>query len=300
MAVIDYTALTEPYDSKAGNALAYTLRTTVPTRRRFRGTAMFIDIFGGGAFAFAFVTLFPIGVVYLVRGIVEGNSDNLGGGIAMVLSGIGFGAFGYWLLHRYFRRTGSPELWWRLDRFAKANGMVFAPWSPEPAYPSGIFSAGVGAAAYSHIRREGADFINIGNLYYQTGKTGNESFDHRWGFVAIHLEQTWPAMLLDAKGNDRLGMNGLPFDLAGTRPLTLTGVGANEFVLWGNASDLTRAKQVFSPALIEALATGSGTYDAHLVDDWLFIFSRAEFDMADPALLAELFGFIDVVRAAKV
>jgi hypothetical protein len=143
------------------------------------------------------------------------------------------------------------------------------------------------------------DFINIGNLYYQTGKRGNETFDHRWGFVAIHLEQTWPPMLLDAKGNDRLGMNGLPFDLAGTQLLTLPGKGAEEFVLWGSPSDLPRAKKVFTPALIEAMAAGVGTYDAHLVDDWLFIYSRREFDMADPALLAELFGFIDLVRAAK-
>ena len=300
MPSIDYTALTEPYDRAAGNALARELQMTVPTRRKFVGMGVAIDVMGGIAFGFATITLFPLGVVYLVSGIVEGNENSLQGGIAMLLSGLAFGAFAYWLIHRYFRRTGSAELWWRLDRFARANGLVFAPWSPEPAFPSALFRAGVGAAAYSHVRREGQDFFNIGNLYYQTGKVGNETFDHRWGFVAIHLHETWPAMLLDAKANDRLGMNGLPFDLAGTKPLGLSGPGADEFVLRGTPSDLPRAKKVFSPALIEAIASGAGTYDAHLVDDWLFIFSRREFDMADPALLAELFGFVDIVRAAKV
>ena len=299
MLAIDFAALSEPYDKKAGQRLAYQLRTTVPTRRRFVPTASFIDIFGGVVFGFAAVMLGPIGLIYLVVGIVEGNGDQIGPGIAMLLSAVGFGAFAYWLLHRYFRSTGSPELWWRLDRFARANGLVFAPWSPEPAYPSALFSAGVGAAAYSHVRHEGEGFYNIGNLYYQTGKRGNESFDNRWGFVAIHLEQTWPAMLLDSKVNDRLGMNGLPFDLADTRQLSLTGPGADTFVLRGTPTGQSRAKQVFTPALVEALAKATGTYDAHVVDDWLFIFSRTEFDMADPALLRELFGFVDLVRGSK-
>ncbi len=296
---IDYTALTEPYDRAAGNALAQQLRMTVPTGRKFVGMGVAVDVIGAIGIGLGFIVLFPIGVVTFIQGLISGDADQYGPGIVMIIAGALCAAFTYWLIHRYFRRTGSAELWWRLDRFARANGLVFQPWSPEPAFPSAIFSAGVGAATYSHVRHEGADFYNIGNLYYQTGKVGNETFDHRWGFVAIHLTQTWPAMLLDADGNDRLGMNGLPFDLAGTELLTLTGTGADQFRLWGASKDLARATQVFTPALIEALATGAGTYDAHLVDDWLFIYSRREFDMADPTLLAELFGFIEIVRAAK-
>ena len=296
---IDYSSLTEPYDRVAGNALAYRLRTTVPTGRKFVGMGVAVDVIGAIGIGLGFLVLFPIGVGALIQGLVTGDADQKGLGIVMVIAGAACAAFTYWLIHRYFRRTGSAELWWRLDRFARANGLLFQPWSPEPAFPSALFSAGVGAATYSHVRHEGPDFYNIGNLYYQTGKVGNETFDHRWGFVAIHLTQTWPAMLLDAKGNNRLGMNGLPFDLAGTQLLTLTGPGADRYDLWGTPSELPRATKVFTPALVEALTSGIGTYDAHLVDDWLFIYSRREFDMADPALLAELFGFIDIVRAAK-
>jgi hypothetical protein len=298
--VIDYTALTEKYDRRAGEALALRLRTTVPTRRRFVGMGVVVDVVGGIGFSIGFLVLFFAGVGTLIVSLVSGNAENIGVSFVMIISGLVCAAFTYWLVHRYFRSTGNPELWWRLDRFATANGLVFAPWSPEPAFPSAMFRAGAGAATYSHIRRDGDDFFNIGNLYYQTGKRGNETFDKRWGFVAIKLEQQWPGMLLDATANDRLGMNGIPLDLAGTKMQKVVGTGADEFVLWANPGDSEKGRQVFSPALVEALASATGDYDAHLVEDWLFILSRTEFDMADPALLAELFGFIDVVRAARV
>lgn len=296
--MIDYTALTEPYDRRAGEALALRLRATVPTRRTLGGMGVFIDVFGGFAFILGFIALFPIGVVQLVLAIIAGNGEMIGVGITMIVFGAGFGAFAYWLLKRYVRRTGSPELWWRLDRFATANGLVFAPFSPSPAFPSAMFSAAPGAATYSHIRRDGDDFINIGNLLYQTGKRGNETIEKRWGFVAIRLEQKWPAMLLDSTKNNPLGMNGIPLDLAGTTRLKLTGSGAETFDLFGKSGDRKRGLEVFSPTLIEALSSGSRPYDVHLVDDWMFILSRTEFAMDDPTLLAELFGYIDLVRAA--
>ncbi len=300
MTAIDYSPLTVAYDAKAARALALHLRTTVPTGRRFRGMGVVIDWFGGAAFVLGFIVLFPVGVVHLVRAIIEGDGELVWVSLVMIGAGVGFGAFAWWLLRRYFRPTGSPELWWRLDRFAAANGMVFAPWSPEPAFPSAMFRAGFGAATYNHVRREGDSFINIGNLYYQTGTPGNETFDKRWGFVAIHLAQRWPAMLLDSTKNNPLGMNGIPLDLAGTSLLRLSGPGSETFDLFGRSGDLARGKKVFTPAFVEALATGSRPYDVHLVDDWMFILSRTEFDMADPALLAELFGYIELVRSAEL
>lgn len=300
MTAIDYGPLTAPYDKRAADALARQLYATVPTRRKFVGMGVAVDVIGAIGFSAGFLVLFFAGVGTLISALVAGRTENVGVSFVMIFSGLVCGAFTYWLIHRYFRSTGSPELWWRLDRFAAANGLIFAPWSPQPAFPSAMFHVGANAATYSHIRREGEGFFNIGNLYYQTGRRGNESFDKRWGFVAIQLEQTWPAMLLDSTENDRVGMNGIPLDLAGTKALTVQGVGAEEFVLWASPADLDRGRQVFSPALVETLASASGDYDAHLVDNWLFIFSRTEFAMDDPALLAELFGFIDIVRAAKV
>lgn len=296
MSTIDYSALTAPYNRKEAVALGAHLRYTVPTRPRYEGPGVFIDIFGG--ITFGLFTLMMVGVfIGTSLQAAAGDSDMVVVAVITFFSAVGGGAFTYWLMHRYFRMTGGDELWWRLDRFAAANGMVFSPWSPEPDYPSAMFETGTGVAAYNHIRREGERFIDIGNLHFQTGTVGMETIDNRRGFVAIHLRESWPSALLDAKDNDGVMGNGLPLALAGTSRLKLTVPGADRFMLWGTLTgDLPQLKKLFTAELIAALNGAAGVYDVHVVDDWLFLYSRKEFDMASPAQLRELFGLIEVVQ----
>jgi len=295
---LDYAPLAAPLDRAAAASLAAQLRATGPTGRKFVGMGVAVDVIGAIGFGAVVLVMLPITISGLVTYVQHPDRIDLSFPAITLATLLGSLGMVWWLLHRYLRRTGSPEIWWRLDSFARANGMVFAPWSPEPAFPAALFSAGAGTATYNHVRREGDDFVNIGNLYFQTGRRSMESFEQRWGFVAILLTEPRPLMLLDARRNNRLGMNGLRTAVGSAR-LSLPWL-SDTFVLKAEDSDSESAREVFSEPLISALTNARGVYDVLVQDRWLFLFSRGEFDMTDAALLAELFGIVDIVRAAKL
>jgi hypothetical protein len=297
---LNYAALTEPYNRAEGQALAATLRASGPTGRKYVGMGVAVDVIGSIAFAAVVLVMLPITIGGFVNYAQHPDRIDLSLPLTTLAVVVFSAAFLWWLLHRYLRRLGTPEIWWRLDRFARANGLAFAPWSPDPQFPSALFDAGPGAAAYNHLRRDGEQFFNIGNLYYQSGRAGMETFDQRWGFVAVYLEQEWPPLLLDAKANNRLGNTGLNVRISQSQPTPVTWQGSEDYVLWSREADIDRAEQAFTDDLIGALVTAKGTYDAHIDGRWLYFYSRSAFEMTDPALLAELFGLVDIVRTARL
>ena len=297
---LDYTALTEPYNRAEGQALAAQLRASGPTGRKYVGMGVAVDVIGSIAFGAAVIVMLPITIGLFVNYAQHPDRLDLSLPLTTLAVVVFSAVFLWWLLRRYVKRLGSPEIWWRLDRFARANGLAFAPWSPDPQFPSALFDAGPGAAAYNHLRRDGEQFVNIGNLYYQSGRTGMETFDQRWGFVAVYLEQEWPALLLDAKANNRLGNTGLNVRIAQSQPTPVSWQGSTDFVLWARDEDIDRAQVAFNDELIGALVAADGTYDAHIDGRWLYFYSRTPFEMTDQSQLAELFHLVDVVRAAKL
>lgn len=296
---LDYSALTARYDRDAAAALAAQLKATGPTGRRFVALGLATDVIG--AVTFGILALSMVGFALGAAVQFAQHPDRVDPRMGLVYLAVALASLAaVWLLvRRYLHRTGSPETWWRLDRFAHANGMVFAPWSPQPAFPADLFSAGAGAATYNHVRREGADFVNVGNLFFLVGREHRESLERRWGFVAVLLAEPRPLMLLDAKRNNVFGSTGLRIRTAGLDTLSLPHIG-DEYRLRGTERHLDQARQVFSEQLISALTAAKGVYDVQVTDRWLFLFSRGEFDMTDPELLTELFGLVDVVKAAKL
>lgn len=295
---LDFSPLTAPYDRDAAAALAAQLKAAGPTGRRFVGMGVAVDVIGSVGLGIFGLFMIPVTIFGFVQAAKQSQPDFTAPLIYLACV-LGAAVMVWWMLHRYLRRTGSPEIWWRLDRFARVNGMVFAPWSPEPDFPADLFSAGPGAATYNHVRREGADFVNVGNLFFQVGRQHRESMERRWGFVAVLLAEPRPLMLLDAKRNNIFGSTGLRIRTGGLDTLTLPYVG-DEYRLRGTERHLDQARQVFSEQLISALSAAKGVYDVQVTDRWLFLFSRGEFDMTDPELLNELFGLVDVVKPAKL
>ncbi|MGN6503363.1 MAG: hypothetical protein ACTHKX_10755 [Pseudolysinimonas sp.] len=188
------------------------------------------------------------------------------------------------------------ELWARMDGFARANGMVFSPLDPNPAYPGMIFQHGDSRQAVDHLRSADGRFFDFGNYRYTTGSGKNRS-TRTWGFLAFHLDRRLPNMLLDSKANNGLFGSNLPASFDKNQILSLEGDFDSYFTLYAPKEYERDALYVFTPDLMALLIDEAAPFDVEIVDDWMFVYSNAAFRTADAALYARLFRIMDTVGA---
>lgn len=194
-------------------------------------------------------------------------------------------------------RAGSWETWYRLDTFAKANGMIFSPVDPSPSYPGAIFNIGDSRKALNHLRSATDRYLDIGNYRYSTG-SGKSRSTHTWGFMALHLDRKLPHMVLDAKANNGLfGTTNLPTTFSKDQVLSLEGNFNEHFTLYCPKQYERDALYVFTPDLMALLIDNAAPYDVEIVDDWMFVYSSTEFQSANPAVYQRLFQIVDTVGA---
>lgn len=192
-------------------------------------------------------------------------------------------------------RSGGWELWTRLDKFAKANGMIFSPSDPNPHYPGAIFNIGDSRRALNHFRSATDRYLDIGNYSYSTG-SGKSRSSHSWGFMALHLDRKLPNMVLDSKANNGLfGGTNLPAIFTKDQVLSLEGNFDEFFRLYCPKQYERDALYVFTPDLMALLIDNVAPFDVEIVDDWLFVYSAAPFASADPAVFQRLFKIVDTV-----
>ena len=238
-------------------------------------------LFGFGTFAFDFASqsgdptsvIFPLVILVVV--------------IALIALGIvkGAGAFG--------RRW---EMWARMDKFARANGMTFSPLDGNPSYPGAIFQIGDARQAVDHLRSVDGRFFDFGNYRYTTGSGKNRS-TRTWGFLAFHLDRKLPNMMLDSKANNGFFGSNLPATFEKGQILGLEGDFDKYFTLYCPQQYEQDALYVFTPDLMALLIDEAAPFDVEIIDDWMFVYSNTAFVTGDPALYARLFRIMDTVGA---
>ena len=123
------------------------------------------------------------------------------------------------------------ERWYRLDRFARANGMTFAPGVPAPGLPGMIFGIGSARAASDLVRGDRPRFVEFAN-YAVHDRLGQEPHHAPWGYVAIKLDVPLPNIVLDATSNNALFGSNLPATFDRDQRLSLEGDFDEHFSLY--------------------------------------------------------------------
>ena len=197
------------------------------------------------------------------------------------------------------RRRGSG-VWTqrlRLSRFADANGMGFSSGERNPAYPGAIFGVGGSRTVGNHLFSTAGRTLDVGSYSYQTG-SGDDRTTHRWGFVALQLDRALPHMVLDARGNNGFfGGSNLPSGYRRNQVLSLEGDFDRYFTLYCPQEYERDALYVFTPDLMALLIDNASTFDVEIVDQWLFVYSAAPFELTDAVVLSRLFRIVDTVGA---
>ncbi|MEL0627862.1 hypothetical protein V6245_13000 [Salinibacterium amurskyense] len=195
-----------------------------------------------------------------------------------------------------WRKHGGPwQRFYRMNKFADDNDLVFSPLDSTAFYPGLIFTQGGNRSIRNRFRSASGRTLDYGNYRYTTG-SGKNRQTHNWGFLALELDRALPHMVLDATANNQLfGVTNLPQTFAKNQALSLEGDFDNHFTLYCPKAYERDALYVFTPDLMALLIDKAAPYDVEVVDRWLLVYSPKPFDLVDPAVHRRLLGIADTV-----
>jgi hypothetical protein len=300
---LDYRPLTAPVTSAQVATFKRWAKSTGQVWAQPTAASVIGWVLGGFAIViFVFVGGFLIGGV-IVRAILLslGVSGWVAPFVSTAIVTLVFVAIGVLIVLAMIR--GSSAAWtkhYRLDQFARANGLAAFPVSADPHYAGSIFGVGSSRASYDRIQSTSGRFLDIGSYRYTTG-SGKNRTTHTWGYLAMQLDRRLPQMVLDSKANNGLfGSTNLPKTFSRDQVLSLEGDFDKYFTLYCPREYERDALYIFTPDLMALLIDNAGAFDVEIVDDWLFVYSSTPIDTTDPAQIGRMFQIVDTVGAKTI
>ncbi|MEZ3160673.1 hypothetical protein AB1K54_09015 [Microbacterium sp. BWT-B31] len=290
----DARPLTEPVDRAAVTQFVSTLRAQgrVPSGIRDTSGLMIVLVVGmlvmmGGGTLVTLITTVTATVGALGSGEGLGFTSFfgllpfLGVGGLLTLASVGF----------VRARRKQRERFFRLDRFARANGMAFEPQLARPALPGMVFSIGSSRLSTDLVRGTVPRFVEFANYRYTTG-SGKNRKTHQWGYVAVKLDVPLPHIVLDAQSNNLAFMSNLPATFTKDQRLSLEGDFDRHFALYCPVGYEADALYLFTPDIMARFIDNAAALDVEIVDDWLFLYAQRELSTLDPATWAWMFSVV--------
>ncbi|SFR87739.1 hypothetical protein SAMN04487846_0188 [Microbacterium sp. cf046] len=293
----DPRPLVEPVDRNAVREYTRRLRQSGAVGSVFSSGARTVAIIMGAAFFIVFGSVFITVAASILSALASIGSGDIGG--PLIISAIGAvlpilvvgGAMAAIVIAVVRGGLGGQERWYRLSRFAAANGMTFLPSLPAPALPGMIFNVGGARSSSDLVRGEEPRFVEFANYQYTTG-SGKNRTTHRWGYVAIKLDVPLPNIVLDATSNNSLFGSNLPATFDRDQKLSLEGDFDQHFSLYCPEGYEQDALYLFTPDIMARFIDHAAALDVEIVDDWLFLYGKREFSSLDPATWAWLFSVV--------
>lgn len=286
----DARPLVEPVAPGVARAFVQELRRT----GRLQGTsigAVLIVVFVALAVLLVFGSVSAMIIPVALSALSEGG-DAAGGLVFAILPLLVVGIIAAVAITLFVRgaRSGDERMY-RLDGFARANGMGYLPRLEDPPLPGMIFSLGSSRHAVDLVRGDRPRFVEFANYRYTTG-SGKNRQTHHWGYVAVKLDAPLPHIVLDATSNDSLFGSNLPLTFGKDQRLSLEGDFDRHFALYCPADYERDALYLFTPDIMARFIDNAAALDVEIVDDWLFLYARRDFSTLDPQTWAWLFSAV--------
>jgi len=293
----DARPLVDPVDRNAVREYVRRLRASGAATSMFGSAATVVPIIIGIAFFVVFGSVFLTVIGSIISSFASVATGDMGtpflfaafGALLPIL--VMGGALAAIAIFLTRGTLGRNERWYRLDRFAAANGMTYLPALPSPALPGMIFGTGSSRSSSDLVRGESPRFVEFANYKYTTG-SGKNRTTHRWGYVAIKLDVPLPNIVLDATSNNGLFGSNLPATFDRDQKLSLEGDFDQYFSLYCPEGYEQDALYLFTPDIMARFIDHAAALDVEIVDDWLFLYGKREFSGLDPATWAWLFSVV--------
>src|SRR5690606_26142834 len=88
---------------------------------------------------------------------------------------------------------GQWRRWYRLDRFAQANGLRFSTRTEGPDYPGTVFEGASSSVLVDHLRPRDEKSPDYGTAWRITRMSGRESSEE-FAYIALQLDRELPHM----------------------------------------------------------------------------------------------------------
>ena len=236
-----------------------------------------------------------IAAVVVMTTVVSAVTGDLGGvgvsvtvGLALiVVVGLVIGAVVS--SHRARRRR-----WYRLARFAQANGLEYVPQVHDPGYSGMIFGRG-GDRMSMDVVRDPAHSVEVANYRYSTGSSQHRR-THRWGYITIGLQNSLPNIVLDATSNNSFLGSDLPSTLAKNQRLHLEGDFDQHFALYCPVGYEADALYLFTPDIMARFIDNAAALDVEIVDNRLLLYGRRDLSTLDEATWQWIFSIVSALE----
>jgi hypothetical protein len=288
----DARPLLEPVDAHAARAYARQLRQSGGLPGRFTGATVVIVVFVV-IFALVFGSVFLSLFVSIFASLTAGSgTGSIAGALISVLPFLVFGVvIAVVIVGVVVGNRAAAVRMFRLDRFARANGMSYLPALGAHAMPGMIFDVGSSRLASDVVRGERPRLVEFANYQYTTG-SGKSKTTHKWGYVAVKLDTPLPHIVLDATSNNGLFGSNLPLSFGKDQRLSLEGDFDRFFTLYCPADYERDALYLFTPDIMARFIDNAAALDVEIVDDWLFLYAKRDFSTLDPQTWAWLFSVV--------
>lgn len=175
----------------------------------------------------------------------------------------------------------------RLGQFAAKNGIIYkrnVPYDDRPGVFFGVGHSKSFAESFSFL----SPTMEIGNYSYTTG-SGKSRQTHLIGYVQLALPRRLPHMVLDSRKNNFFGrMSNIPYGFSSDQKLSLEGNFDEYFTLFAPATYKRDALYVFTPDVMQLLMTSVPGFDIEIIDDTLYLYSEAAFELTKQSQLEPL------------
>lgn len=185
------------------------------------------------------------------------------------------------------------------QKYALDHGLLYSAADANPNYPGSIFSEWRNRLAVDHVRSTSGRFFDVGEFRYDM-PAGKTTATMRWGFIAVHLDNEMPHMVLESQKHDTWFTGGLPLDLDSEQKLSLEGDFDRYFTLYCPADFETDALYIFAPDLMALLIDEAGGKHVEIVGEWLFVYWQLSFTAQWHDDYERLFRIIDLVGQKAV
>lgn len=193
----------------------------------------------------------------------------------------------------------------KLWKFAKKNSISYKSESHDITYEGDIFRKGENRYFYDVLNFISAEnrSVEISNYRFDIrtssrdsdGKEVTSTCTYRQGYVLIKLDRKLPHIILDSKKNGAGTIANSLLFLNQNQRLALEGDFNNYFDLYVPNGYERDALYIFTPDVMAVFVDETDSFDAEIIDDNLFIYSRAPFNLIDQSVIERLCKLIDVV-----
>ena len=193
----------------------------------------------------------------------------------------------------------------KLWKFAVKNNINYQAENHNISYEGKLFLRGENRYSYdilNYLYSENHP-VEIANYRYDIRSSSTDSEGHRTsstrtyrqGYVLINLYRKLPHIILDSKKNGIGSIGNSLLFVNQNQRLELEGDFNNYFDLYVPNGYERDALYIFTPDVMAVFVDETCNFDAEIIDDKLFIYSRGPFNLIEQSVLETLFKLIDLI-----